>query len=204
MSIWITSDWHLGETRLELMQRPFTDTEDHDETIYFNYNQLVKPEDTVYVVGDVVSNSAVDKFSSLKMVSKFNGRKILIRGNHDEKFTDTDFQPYFDSIIAEGGGAVVQLGKISCWLTHYPTQSISTKFNCVGHIHSAWKLQLNMLNVSVDAHHFRPIHEDKIEFFLNAISNFYDKDVWVSDHFANSGFKGIRGKNNRYLDRLTK
>ena len=52
---WITSDWHLGENRFDLMFRPFKSTDEHNFTILNNHNKLVSQDDTVYLVGDAAA-----------------------------------------------------------------------------------------------------------------------------------------------------
>jgi calcineurin-like phosphoesterase family protein len=82
----VISDTHFGHTnsweKFKLPDgsplRPFTSTEEMDETMIERWNAKVKPGDTVYHLGDVVINQ-----KSLHLVSRLNGRKILIRGNHD-------------------------------------------------------------------------------------------------------------------------
>lgn len=63
-------------------------------------------------------------------------------------------------------------------LVHYPVDAKSDKMNIVGHIHGLWKVQPNMINVGVDAWHFRPVPETTISFIHNAIKNYYDKNVF--------------------------
>lgn len=77
MKTFITSDWHLGETRMQLMQRPFKNREENDLTIIDRFNEKVEPEDLVYVVGDAVYSKA-DPAVSLPLIKAMNGRKILI------------------------------------------------------------------------------------------------------------------------------
>lgn len=81
---WFTSDWHLGHARInELARRPFSSVDEMNETIIARYNELVKPEDSVWIVGDVCMGP-IDR--SLALVQRFNGRKYLICGNHDRPF----------------------------------------------------------------------------------------------------------------------
>lgn len=216
MEIFITADWHFGETRLDIMQRGhFSSTEEMNETIIANANKLVKPEDILIVNGDVISNAALDKKSLIPLIGRINGKKMLIRGNHDRSLTDEDFAPYFKKILADGDGTdfnrFLRVEKeLDCpeeelteyqdlYITHYPTQSRPDKFNLVGHIHSAWKVQKNMLNIGVDVHSFYPVKLSKVGFFIKAITDFYDDDVWVAEHAANLPYKN-RGKKGRYLD----
>ena len=56
------------------------------------------------------------------------------------------------------------------------------------------------MNVGVDANHFVPHNLDEaIPFFLKAISEFYDEDVWAAYNAANSPYVGIRGKKGVYF-----
>lgn len=195
MKRWITADLHLGENRFEIMQRPFKEVHEHITHLMYNHNQLVKPDDEVIIVGDVCYKERPD---CLKFVADFNGHKTLIRGNHDRVFTDDQLRPYFDLIVKEGDGIELDLG-FPTYATHYPTRGRPDRFNLVGHIHSSWKVQLNMLNFGVDVNHFRPLDLDKIRFFLQAISDFYDDDVWVGNHPINLDYSSSRGKPGTYF-----
>lgn len=197
MNKWITADWHLGEDRMQIMQRPFSSSEEMLETLIEKFNSLVKPEDEVYFVGDIIYQKSNP--SNLEYVSRFNGRKILFRGNHDRIFDDFTLSKYFYEIYGEKSGKLVKIQDIDCWITHYPVLSRADTFNLVGHIHGAWKYQLNMLNVGVDVHHFYPVNFDQIPFFYKAICEFYDEDVWCAYNVANSAWKGKRGKKGSYI-----
>ena len=58
--------------------RPFTSSEEMNETMVDNWNRVVNSNDTVYHLGDVVIAKR-----NLETVKRLNGRKILIMGNHD-------------------------------------------------------------------------------------------------------------------------
>lgn len=199
MNKWITADWHLGETRFSIMQRPFMDVDVHCETIIKNHNSVVAKDDIVYVVGDVIyQNADPEKF--LPMIDRMNGVKVLIRGNHDIPFSDEQFKPYFKGgIYADGAGVNLTIDGISCYATHYPSAGRLNEFNLVGHIHGAWKVQLNCLNVGIDVHHFYPVPFSNISFYLNAITKFYDNDVFAAYLDVNSTFREARGKKSSYL-----
>lgn len=192
---WISSDWHLGEDRIDLMMRPFKISEEMTEVLIERHNSLVKPDDLVYVNGDVCC-----QVENLSDVSRFNGRKILIRGNHDRIFTDDQLKGYFEEVIAEGEGIELEVGNIPTFITHYPSQARKDRFNLVGHVHSAWKVQLNMLNTSVDVHNFGPANLDEIVPFIHkAICGFYDDDIWAAYMPANQQFVGKRGRKSVYF-----
>lgn len=200
--VFVTADWHLGESRMALMQRPFRSTEEQTEVLVLNHNKLVKPDDVLIVNGDVITNqpNIDDMIRLLPTLARFNGRKTLVRGNHDRKLSDELLSPYFDKIVEDGGGIELSDGKgLNLWVTHYPTQARVDRYNLTGHIHSAWKVQKNMLNIGVDVHCFSPLPLSQAAFFLKAVSEFYDDDVHCSQHLANAGHFE-RGKKGRYLD----
>ena len=78
--IWFTSDTHFYHARvIEYCNRPYAYVEEMNEMLVLNWNAIVKPEDTVYVLGDFsLAFRAIELFSSRLM-----GNKILIPGNHD-------------------------------------------------------------------------------------------------------------------------
>lgn len=204
MAIFAVSDWHLGETRLDLLCRPFVDAEEQTMKLVINHNSVVDKDDYVYVLGDIIRNK--DYKSYLPFVKRFNGHKILVRGNHDRAMSDEILSEYFDLIIPEGEGVELRIDPegqepVFCLMNHYPTLARPDRFNLVGHIHGAWKVQLNMLNVSVDVHHFYPVNLDRVPWYVTAISEFYDEDVWVADLPANADWKATRGKKTRYFEK---
>lgn len=196
MAKWIVGDWHLGEDRMSIMSRPYRDGDECVAHMIEIHNTLVKPDDEVIVVGDVCYQKKLD---ALPLVAKFNGRKTLVRGNHDRGLSDADLSPFFDVIVPDGEGIELTADGIECYATHYPTTGVAGRFNLVGHIHSAWKYQLNMFNVGVDANHYRPVNLDSIGFHFRAICEFYDEDVWVAYDERNSRWRGIRGKKGTYF-----
>ncbi len=81
MNIWFTSDTHFGHTNIiKYCGRPFSSTEEHDNTLIDNINILVSPKDTLYHLGDFA-------FHSIKQYrERINCKNIiLVRGNHDRQ-----------------------------------------------------------------------------------------------------------------------
>lgn len=86
--IWVISDTHLGHANiLNFVDyngnkvRNFDNVDQMDQCILDHWNEKVKPGDIVYNLGDVFFG---DKEKFQKMWPKFNGRKRLIVGNHDD------------------------------------------------------------------------------------------------------------------------
>lgn len=133
----VISDTHFGHTNSwQLFKRPdgsplrpFTSTEEMDEAMIERWNAKVGPHDVVYHLGDVVINRKY-----LHLVKQLNGRKILIRGNHDI-FRDEDYREVgFEQIH----GVRVFVDKFI--MSHIPLHPdcVSGRFrvNVHGHLHS--------------------------------------------------------------------
>jgi len=101
-SVFLVSDTHFGHkgvchfTRNDGVTklRPFDTLEEMDEFMVEAWNAKVRPNDKVYHLGDVVINRR-----ALKIMSRLNGDKVLIRGNHDI-FPDVEYREYFREIRA--------------------------------------------------------------------------------------------------------
>ena len=77
-----------------------------DDAMVENWNSVVKPHDKVYHLGD-----AVIQRRCLKTLGRLNGKKQLIRGNHDI-FRTKEYMEYFEEI--HGKSCFWRLSKISC------------------------------------------------------------------------------------------
>jgi len=132
-SVFLTSDTHFGHTNICKFTtadgapvRPWDDPNEMDEALVANWNAVVKPNDKVYHLGDVVINK-----KALKTLGRLNGDKVLIRGNHDI-FADELYLEHFRSLR----GYHVMNGMI---LSHIPVHSESLgRFgvNIHGHLHT--------------------------------------------------------------------
>ena len=95
-TVWVTSDLHFSHNNIlkfEPEVRQFTDVQDMDEAMILEWNASVKPNDTVYILGDFAFCHA-DK--AAKIARRLNGHKILIEGNHDKKLVqDANFVSCF-------------------------------------------------------------------------------------------------------------
>jgi calcineurin-like phosphoesterase family protein len=107
--------------------RPFANAQEMDEEMVRRWNETVKPEDKVYHLGDVVISA---KF--LPILSRLNGNKRLIRGNHDI-FKTKQYSEYFKEIY---GVRVLE----DMVLTHVPLHPASVterwNVNVHGHYHA--------------------------------------------------------------------
>lgn len=194
---YFSADFHFGDPRLELLGRPFKSTEEAQEKMLEPLLQMTE-DDNFYIVGDVAINE-----EWLKPISQCKAHKHLFKGNYD-RLDDSTYLKYFDSVQDKMTGMISdpdgKLPDLRIHINHYPGRSIPDAFNLVAHIHGCWRVQKNMLNVGVDAHHLRPISSKDVFFYYNGICNFYDQDVWVQEHEANIVHKK-RGKEGTYWQR---
>lgn len=95
-NVFVISDTHFGHSNIiAYANRPFANVIDMDETMIANWNNVVKPQDKVYHLGDVVINR---RFLP-SVMPRLNGTKVLIKGNHDI-FKLKDYLPWFKDIRA--------------------------------------------------------------------------------------------------------
>lgn len=95
----LVSDTHFGHTKMCTFVnedgsslRPWDDLDQMHEDLVANWNKVVSPNDKVYHLGDV----AIAR-RGLAQLERLNGRKVLIRGNHDI-FKLSDYTKYFTDI----------------------------------------------------------------------------------------------------------
>lgn len=129
----VAADLHLGHANIVKFLRedgsklrPFETIAEHDETIVVNWNNVVGPKDTVYVLGDVVINRR-----ALPHIGRLNGDKVLVKGNHDI-FHLHEYAAYFRDIRAY----IVGYGAIFSHVPIHPDSLARFKYNVHGHTHS--------------------------------------------------------------------
>lgn len=149
MKTFLISDLHLGHDNVYKFQHHggkrirewATNSDEGDIILRDRWNSVVAPTDRVYVLGDVVI-----KRKALAKLAEFNGRKILVRGNHDI-FKMKDYEPYFDDIRGSH--------KLDDFvLSHIPIHPESlarwTRGNIHGHLHSNRVMKRNLFGFQVE------------------------------------------------------
>ena len=144
--------------------RPWDDANEMTEDMIRWYNELVGQSDRVYILGDVA-------FSAAKMrsvVSRLNGRKVLVPGNHESP----KMRKYFD-LFDDVRGYVVKKGFI---MSHIPIHEGSLSrwsLNIHGHTHADKVMKMSegrftneedtrYYSACVENTNFRPILLDDI------------------------------------------
>ena len=134
-NIFLIADLHFGDSdMINLIKedghpiRPFKSIEEHDATLIENWNKVVThPSDKVYVLGDVAQ-----KRKDIENFGKLNGKKILIKGNHDI-YEMKEYAKYFKDIRATHR---LDSGILMSHIPVHPgTFGKAHKVNVHGHIH---------------------------------------------------------------------
>jgi calcineurin-like phosphoesterase family protein len=128
----IVSDTHFGHAGVckflrddGTKLRPWDNPDEMDEEMVRRWNETVRPNDKVYHLGDVVINR-----KALKTLSRLNGDKVLIKGNHDI-FRLEDYTPYFRDIR----GYHVMNNVIFSHIPVHPDSKGRFRANVHGHLH---------------------------------------------------------------------
>lgn len=160
-NIWFTSDTHFFHKKIieyEKETRPFKNIDEMHEALITRWNSVVKPKDTIFHLGDFMMGRG-----NIHIVTKLNGLKRLIMGNHDLAPT-TEYSQYFKCYGA--------FNWEHCILTHIPIHPNMLEarwfLNVHGHLHSKKVHNLNAIpddryfNVCVEQNNLTPIHADII------------------------------------------
>lgn len=156
--IFYTADLHFHYKPF-LPGRPFASVDEMDEAMIRLWNETVTDEDTVYVVGDVGYNGGYVPGDTL---GRLQGRKHLIRGNHDTGFENAPkLFDYFETVTDFNE---IDDGETHILLCHYPILYRKRGYMIHGHLHQArgpeydiLRQMPRMLNAGVDVNFYRPV-----------------------------------------------
>lgn len=170
MRVWFTADTHFGhENIMRYTGRPFKTIEQMNSTIIKNWNERVKPEDTVIFLGDFCFRNTPGGKKGEGTGNKaeyyteqLNGNIVFIRGNHDN---NNSLNTHITALELELGGQLI-------YCIHDPVDFDSKySINLCGHVHEHWKIKkwgdTYLVNVGVDVWDFRPV---KIEEIFKAVT----------------------------------
>lgn len=168
-NIFFASDHHMGHEKPyntfkradgQFLRHEFANADEGDEAMIERHNKRVKPEDRVYFVGDFCFSK-----KHIHKVGRMNGRKVLVKGNHDT-LELKEYLPYFDDIrgVHQFDGMVI---------THIPVhiQCLGRwGFNVHGHLHAnnisfVGDADPRYFNVSVEQINYTPISLEEIKKF---------------------------------------
>jgi len=159
-------DTHFGHQRVitfknddGTLMRPFDSIEEHDECLIESWNRVVRPDDKVYHLGDVVMNR-----HALPTVRRLNGRKILVKGNHDvftaRQYLDVaGFEDIQGAVVFKSGYLLSHIPVHTCQLERW-------RVNIHGHLHNNRSLDHDPRYLCVSLErlpHWAPVDWDWIQ-----------------------------------------
>ena len=142
----VTGCTHFGHSNIvHLANRPFADVEQMDRALIENWNAVVRPNDTVYHLGDFAWKGGEGE----QYAQRLNGRIVRLQGNHDPKGWGVDYLR-------------VKHNKVRAVLFHYPIEEWDGWYKGAVHLHCHMHRPEFVSgerrgNVGVDATNFTPM-----------------------------------------------
>ncbi len=183
-NIYFTSDLHFDhEDIIEGCVRPFNNTKEMNEHIINNFNSIVRENDILYILGDVMFDHC-DSNHIVELLSKINCKKRLIIGNHDKA---EEIKSAFETVEFY---KEIEYDGLKIIMSHYPIEEWNNKFfgsvHLHGHLHSSPKCKykffqlqeddynlknkerlIKRFDVGIDANNFMPVSMKDIFEFSN-------------------------------------
>ncbi|MBR6665540.1 MAG: metallophosphoesterase [Lachnospiraceae bacterium] len=159
MATFFIADTHFSEENImKYENRPFASVEDMDEQMIERWNARVCEEDLIYVLGDFGATGREQEY-----LSRLNGNKYLVKGNHDveenEYYRKAGFQEVYDCpILLE-----------SFWILSHEPQYVNENMpyaNLFGHVHNSplfKDFSRQHYCVSVERTEFAPISFEEVK-----------------------------------------
>jgi len=175
MTRWIISDLHFEHANIiQYSNRPFRDIHEMRVSMIKYWNEIVAPDDIVYLLGDfAMGKHSFDR--DFGLVNSLMGIKYMILGNHDSHFnvdgrakimtTDDAIKYWTECGFARVYDAPIILDNF--WiLSHVPIEGINhTQIfaNIHGHTHTIDMVGGNYFNASAEKINYTPIDFEAIK-----------------------------------------
>lgn len=167
--IFFTADTHFGHSNvIQYENRPFRMVDEMDEALVENWNSRVSPEDEIYILGDFTLKGPE---TANALLERLQGRKYLIRGNHDGCVNRASFHREHFLWVKD----YYELQYRGRWfiLCHYPLLSWNGMgrgaFQLHGHQHNRpyyneynRKMGVAQLDVGLDAQAMAPVSIEEL------------------------------------------
>ena len=183
--IFFTSDSHYGHSNIIWMcKRPYTNVEEMNRKLIENWNNVVKPDDLVFHLGDFAFGGQ-PLWRSIR--EQLNGNIILIKGNHDDRNLKNGCKVLFDGVHDQ---VKFYIENRCIYLNHYPflcyggsyRSEEDAVFQLFGHVHSGPNStgldndRLKILfpyqyDVGVDNNNYTPISWEAVNEKINEQKN---------------------------------
>lgn len=173
--LWFTADLHYYHRNIiKYCNRPFESVEDMNHTLIKRWNSLIKDDDDVFVLGDMVFGG-YDKW--VEILSQLKGKIHLIVGNHDpEKVINRLLEEKYLESVSQM--ELIDVGEQKIFVCHYPMISWPHKEQGVwdlhGHVHllkNTEDFSILHYDVGVDHNTWFPISYTKLKEIMSKNEN---------------------------------
>jgi calcineurin-like phosphoesterase family protein len=174
--IWFTADLHLMHVLVSRL-RGFASPEEHDAELARRWDERVRPQDTVKVLGDLCLGLGRPHGAALEWIAERPGTKDLVFGNHDAGHpmhagAHKVQAEYLSVFRSAQQSAVIKVGRERIHLNHMPFAADHTvvarypewrpidvgQWLLHGHTHSRDPGPIGrQIHVGLDAHDLRPV-----------------------------------------------
>jgi len=179
-----TADLHLGHEFVAHTRR-FKTSKAHDRALVENWENMIGPKDTVWVLGDLCIR---DYDHAEAILQRLPGEKHLVLGNHDHghpmhRRWKSRWRRYLDTFETVSTEATVRMDGQQVKLCHFPPDGDHPdkhgnrqnrypewrprvhppdQWVIHGHVHDTWKVRMSSINVGLDVWHMNPVPEQDI------------------------------------------
>jgi len=196
---WLTADLHLSHANIiAYCDRPYASVSEMDNDLVQRWNEVVAPDDEVWVLGDVALGRLDD---SLLYVAYLNGTKHLVPGNHDRMFKCNGTKwanatkRYIDAGFADVLDDQIMLIEPMLMACHFPFAGEARdghedrfvdhrpkdqgQLLVHGHTHGKWRRNGRMIDVGVDAWGGYPVSFETVAALFGADEDQVAAVPWV-------------------------
>ena len=171
MTIFFTSDTHFDHANILTFQRadgtplrPFANVDEMNETLIARWNEVVRPSDHIYHLGDVTMARGKATTHIDQIMRRLNGHKRICLGNHDQLASRWYFE-HFEKVKAYN----VLDGLLFTHIPIHPESLGRFRANVHGHLHanrvmaSPHHPDQRYLSVCVEHTDYRPVSLEELK-----------------------------------------
>jgi len=158
METFFTADLHFGHHMMSKL-RGFETLEEHDEFVVGQWNATIGRRDEVWFLGDLSFAPAEE---TERLFNSLNGRKHLVRGNHDpNRVVNLQWDTVHDMVRRRFDG-------VSYFMCHYPMLTWPNAHHGTRHLHGHSHNNLRnqstttRLDVGFDCNSLTPFSLDEV------------------------------------------
>jgi len=182
--------WHTNILKWASIRSAWSTEDEMNKGLIKAWNSVVKPEDTVYNLGDLAFKAGSKTAEINAILWALNGRHVLIKGNHDDRKKIA----LFTSIVEFHDELILEIQGVRFLLKHYPYEHAMKESDKTerpdsftnarydektgklfplihGHVHDHFAMKKHCLNVGFDAWG-RLLSEDDVISIYNDTNGF--------------------------------